>query len=58
MACEKAGISHQVNARADAMAERYADLDLDRPSETFLGVSELAAGLVWAAPSVRRFLST
>lgn len=42
-ACAKVGISHKGVARVDVMAERYADLDLDRPSETFLGVSELAA---------------
>lgn len=42
-ACANLGISHKGIARVDAMPERYADLDLDRPSETFLGVSELAA---------------
>jgi hypothetical protein len=84
-ACEKLGIVHGGVARVDVMAERYADLELDQPSETYLGVSELAAeigvsrqrvselrtradfpapvaelaaGPVWAASSLRRFLDT
>lgn len=84
-ACEKLGIVHGGVARVDVMAARYADLELDQPSETYLGVSELAAeigvsrqrvselrtradfpapvaelaaGPVWAASSLRRFLDT
>lgn len=84
-ACAKAGLELGGIARVDTMEETYADLELDQPTETYLGVSELsaeigvtrqrvselrtrtdfpapvaelAAGPVWAASSLRRFLVT
>lgn len=44
-ACGKLGIVHGGVARVDVMQERYGEL-------------ELAAGPVWAASSLRRFLDT
>jgi hypothetical protein len=44
-ACEKIGLPHDGIARVDVMEDRYAELELDRGPEMFLGSSELAARL-------------
>jgi hypothetical protein len=42
-ACEKVGLELHGIARVDMMEEAYADLELDQPAETYLGVTELAS---------------
>lgn len=42
-ACEKLGVVHRGVARVEVMTEHYAELELDQPTETYLGVSELSS---------------
>jgi hypothetical protein len=42
-ACEKLGLELRGIARVDTMEESYADLELAQPTETYLGVTELAS---------------
>jgi hypothetical protein len=44
-ACEKAGITHGGIARIEVMEERYADLELEKEPEVYLGLAEVAVML-------------